>query len=156
MRSHSQACNFQKDIQEVESLRVRGKAKLFATVQNGRSLETPGTHLLADKHSLLHGSSHRLLTFSTLRLSYAKPTTTFSSTRLNCLKTQEPMFTQTLLFKEWPLVPPFQVNIAESLLSFVVREVAVFGSAYFGIVKALRDKLEEDIQQKVSELAAEG
>lgn len=66
------------------------------------------------------------------------------------------MSTQTLLFKEWPLVPPFQVNIAESLLSFVVREVAVFGSAYFGIVKALRDKLEEDIQQKVSELAAEG
>lgn len=53
-------------------------------------------------------------------------------------------------------MPPFQVNIAESLLSFVVREVAVFGSAYFGIVKALRDKLEEDIQQKVSELAAEG
>ena len=113
MWPHTKARNFQKDIQEVESLCVRRKAKLPAIIQNGGSLETSGTHLLADKHSLLHGSSNSLLIFSTLHPSYAKHTTTFSSTRLNCLKTQEPMFTQTPLFKEWPLAPRFQVNTSE-------------------------------------------
>lgn len=39
--------------------------------------------------------------------------------------------------------------------SLLVREVGVFGSAYYGIVKALHDKLEEDIRLKVEELAAE-
>ena len=53
-------------------------------------------------------------------------------------------------------MPLFQVLIRSSWFPLLVREVAVFGSAYFGIVKALRDKLEEDIQQKVAELAAEG
>lgn len=66
------------------------------------------------------------------------------------------MFTQTLPFRESHLVPLFQVLIRSSRFPLLVREVAVFGSAYFGIVKALRDKLEEDIQQKVAELAAEG
>ena len=33
--------------------------------------------------------------------------------------------------------------------------VATFGSAYYGIVNALREKLEEYIQLKVAELAAE-
>lgn len=42
-----------------------------------------------------------------------------------------------------------------SVLYQIVREVATFGSAYFGIVKELHDKLEEYIQIKVSELAAE-
>ena len=39
--------------------------------------------------------------------------------------------------------------------SLPIREVGVFGSAYYGIVKALHDKLEEDIRLKVEELAAE-
>ena len=37
----------------------------------------------------------------------------------------------------------------------VVRVVATFGSAYYGIVNSLREKLEEYIQMKVAELAAE-
>ena len=37
----------------------------------------------------------------------------------------------------------------------LVRTVSTFGSAYFGIVKEFRDKLEAYIQLKVSELASE-
>ena len=44
------------------------------------------------------------------------------------------------------------VSFSNSLPS---REVAIFGSAYFGIVKELHSKLEEFIKMKVSELAAE-
>lgn len=36
-----------------------------------------------------------------------------------------------------------------------MREVALFGSAYYGIVKALHDQLEASIRAKVEELAAE-
>lgn len=43
----------------------------------------------------------------------------------------------------------------EVLNLILVREVATFGSAYYGIVNSLREKLEEYIQMKVAELAAE-
>lgn len=49
----------------------------------------------------------------------------------------------------------FQVSPQQTDSSTLVREVATFGSAYYGIVNALREKLEEYIQLKVAELAGE-
>lgn len=57
-------------------------------------------------------------------------------------------------FRAWPSACPSQV-LFPSVLYHVVRVVAVFGSAYYGIVKALHDQLEEFIRLKVEELQAE-
>jgi len=59
-----------------------------------------------------------------------------------------------LLFKEWHSVCLFLVA-KYYMIHCIVRVVAVLGSAYYGIVKALHDKLEEYIQAKVEELKAE-
>lgn len=63
------------------------------------------------------------------------------------------MYMQMLQFRVLPSVYLFQVNVSKVFI--VVRVVATFGSAYYGIVNSLREKLEEYIQMKVAELAAE-
>lgn len=47
------------------------------------------------------------------------------------------------------------LTFAHPLTSRPVREVAKFGSAYFGIIKRLHDQLEEAIQLKENELVVE-